>query len=895
MTSNEGPRLSRRALLRTTAATGAAAAATTLIPRAAASAAPLASPKSPDLTPAATPAKSKGGKIPTPAEYFGTPIGTDGFLARWNKMVPYFQLIGERSDRVVFEEIGKTTRGYPYVLLTISSPKNLARLDQLVATNAKLADPRGLSEAEAKQLATEGKPFYYAQAGIHSTEVGNSQAAIEWAYRLATEDSDYIEKILDNLVILLQPCQNPDGIVLVNDYFAATAGTNYERTYPDLYNKYTGHDDNRDWIMLTQVESRYNVSILNKYRPQVFQDSHGAGTSAPRLFTPPYLSPYDPNIDTILVQQTDTVGLAMQRGMTAAGMKGNGWGSEYDYWSPSRQYCVYHGSARILTEAAAASDLAYPEVGSKPLGQQTTDINFIEPYDSDTWTLRNIVDWVSQAFYSGLETVAYDTYNWLYNSYRVGTKAVTRTDAYAYVVPAGQRDPQAVQDALEIFSLGAVEIHQSASAFTADGKKYPAGSYVIPLQQPYAGFAKTLLEVQDYPQLLQYPGGPPQRPYDTTAQTLPMLLGFEADLVTKAFTADTKQLSTVRPPAPAVPAEPPSGGAYAIGPESYGVFRIVAALQQQKLPTFRAAAQFTDGGRTFPAGTFLVPPSAAARKLLLAQSKSTGIPVSALSAVPSVAGVRLKAGTRIGLLKPPDNMPSGWLMWTFDQYGVDYSVVSASDYAHLADRYDAIVMPEGVTKNSIVTGLDPKSYPSDWAWAFGVGTTGWNQLHDFVTGGGTLVSYGSGTATAQSLFGLPITSALPSGSNSDFYCPGSLLSHEFDTDNPAAWGLPADNPVWFVSDDAYKLTSTTTYPVEVVAKYPDSGEQLQSGWLIGGEHLDGAVNGLSWTVGDGYVVTFGNEIGFRTWNRSEQRMLFNAAYYGPAAKLTADQFRRLAQ
>ncbi|WP_078863819.1 M14 family zinc carboxypeptidase [Streptomyces sp. AcH 505] len=888
MTSSESSRLSRRTLLRTTAAAGAGAAATVMHPGSAA-----AAPAIPAGHEQPSTAKQDKGPIPSPATYFGTPIGTEGYLAQWSKMVPYFELIGARSDRVRYEEIGKTTRGYPYVLLTISSPKNLANLDKLVANNARLADPRGLSEAEAKQLATKSVPFYYVQAGIHSTEVGNSQAAVEWAYRLATEKSDYIEKILDNLVILLQPCQNPDGLVLVNDYFAATAGTSYARTYPDLYNKYTGHDDNRDWIMLTQVESKYNVSILNKYRPHVFQDSHGAGSSAPRLFTPPYLSPYDPNIDTILVQQTDTVGLAMQRGMTVAGMKGNGWGSEYDYWSPSRQYCVYHGAARILTEAASASNLAYPQVGTKPLGQQTTDINFIEPYDSNTWTLRNIIDWVSQAFYSGLENVAYDTYNWLYNSYRVGLKAVTRTSPYAYVIPAGQRDPQAVQDALEIFHLGAVEISQAQTAFTADGKQYPAGSYIIYLQQPYAGFAKTLLEVQEYPQLLQYPGGPPQRPYDTTAQTLPMLLGFEADLVTTSFTTRTKRLSSVKPPAVTTPSAPPRTGAYAIGPESYGVFRIVAALQKKKIPTFRAAAQFTDGGRTFPAGTFLVPPSSAARELLQAQSRATGIPVFTLRTVPAVAGAQLKQGTRIGLLKPPDNMPSGWLMWTFEQYGVDYSVVSASDYANLADTYDVIIMPEGVSKNSIVNGLNPKNYPADWAWAFGVGTTGWNQLHDFVTGGGTLVSYGSGTSTATSLLGLPLTSALPGGSSSDFYCPGSLLSQEFDTDNPVAWGLPAKNPVWFVSDDAYKLSDTTTYPVEVVAKYPDSGEQLQSGWLIGGESLNGAVNGLSWTVGKGYVVTFGSEIGFRTWNRSEQRVLFNAAYHGPSTKLTAGQFQRL--
>ncbi|WP_345630704.1 M14 family zinc carboxypeptidase [Rugosimonospora acidiphila] len=883
--------MSRRTLLKTTAAAGAAAGVATVVDPDGAAAAPATTAK----TGAAAQAAAKAGAIPTPEQYFGFQIGSDGHLATWDKMVPYFQLVASKSNRFVYEEVGKTTLGNPYVLLTISSPKNLANLDNLIAANSKLADPRGLSPTDAQTLAQTGVAFYYVQAGIHSTEVGNSQATIEWVYRLATEQSDYMSSLLDNLVILMVPCQNPDGLVLVNDYFVSTAGTNYSRTYPDLYHHYCGHDDNRDWFMLTQVESHMNVQIQNKYHPQVFQDSHQAGSSAPRMFTPPYLSPYDINIDPITVQQTDVVGLAMQRGMTAAGMKGVGWGAEYDYWTPSRQYCVYHGAVRILTEAASCSNLAYPLVSNNPIGQQTTDINFIEPYDQKTWTLRQIVDYVSVAFYSGLETVAHDTYNWLYNFYRIGTKAVTRTSPYAYVIPAGQRDPQAVRDTLEIFNLGAVEIKQAQAAFSAGGKQYPAGSYIIYLDQPYGGFAKTLLEVQDYPLLLQYPGGPPQTPYDVTAQTLPMLLGFQADAIPSSFSVSTKAVSTVKAEPVTMPDAPASGGAYAVGPESYGVYQIVSKLQKQGIPTFRAAEQFTDGGRTFPAGTFVLPPTAAARQVLQNQSKNTGIPVSAIGAVPAVSGVQLKAGTKIGLLKPPDNLPSGWLMYIFDQYGVKYSIVEAKDYKNLSGKFDAIVMPQGVSKNSITNGLNANNYPADdWSWAFGVGDAGWTALHDFVTNGGTLVAYGSGSTTAQSLFSLPISSILPNDSTK-FYCPGSLLSQELDPNNPVAWGMDPNHPVWFNEDRAYQLTSTTTYPVEVVAKYPDSGDQLQSGWLIGGQYLNGAVNGLSWTVGKGYVVTFGSEIGFRTWNRGEEKMIFNAMYYGPSAKLTAAQFQRLGQ
>ncbi|GAA2113712.1 M14 family metallopeptidase [Actinomadura alba] len=836
---------------------------------------------------------SASARIPAPDDYFGFPIGSDGNLATADKMRSYFQLIAKDSDKVDYAKLGDATLGNPYYMLTISSRKNLRDLDRLVAINNRLADPRGLSQAQAQKLAAEGKPIYYVQAGIHSTEVGNAQAMLEIAHRFATEDSPYIRHILDNAIILMVPAQNPDGLKLVNDYFTATAGTNYARTYPDLYQKYTGHDGNRDWFMFTQAESRLMVAIQNKYHPQAFQDAHQAGTGAPRMFTPPYLSPSDPNIDPITVQQTNALGMAMQRGMTAAGMKGVGWGMTYDYWSPSRQYQAYHGSVRILTEAASVSNLAYPYTSTRPIGQQEADTNFIEPYDQNVWRLRQILDYTSQAFYSGVEALANDPYNWLYNFYRVGQKAVARTDAHAYVIPANQRDPQAIHDVLDILRTGAVEIHRASTAFTAGGKDYPAGSYVVYLAQPYGAFAKTLLEVQHYPELLQYPGGPPQRPYDVTAQTLPMLLGFKADLVKDRFTVQAAPVGQAGPEPVTPPAAPGEDGAYVVGPESYGVFQIVSALQKQGIPTFRAAEKFTDRGHDFPAGTFVVPPTAQAREVLLSQSQATGIPVSTISKVPEISGTKLKPGTRIGLLKPANNMPAGWLMWMFDQYKVNYQTLKAQDYqGDLRSKYDTIVIPSDVSRNNIVNGLNANNYPPEWSWAFGVGEAGWNKLRQFVEDGGTLVTYGSATNTADQLLDLPIESVLPSGS-STFYSPGSLLSQRIDVDNPVGWGMDPENPVWFEGDDAFRVTDPGKYDVKVVSKYPDSGSQLQSGWLIGGQHLNGADNAMTFNVGKGYVVTFGNQAGFRTWNRAEQKMIFNAAYHGPSEKLAPAEFAEL--
>ncbi len=192
--------------------------------------------------------------------------------------------------------------GNPYVLATISAPENLAKLDRLVEINRRLANPRGLTAAEASKLAEEGRAFFFLYATIHSTEVGNTQALIDIAHRLATENSPYIKQILDNVVLLLVPSQNPDGQYLVVDHWYKTKGTPFTRVYPDLYHKYVGHDDNRDWFMFTQIETRMAIDIQNRYKPIITHDMHQMGSGGARIFVPPFDDPYDPNIHPILAQ-----------------------------------------------------------------------------------------------------------------------------------------------------------------------------------------------------------------------------------------------------------------------------------------------------------------------------------------------------------------------------------------------------------------------------------------------------------------------------------------------------------------------------------------------------------------------------------------------------------------
>ncbi len=428
----------------------------------------------------------------------------------------------------------------PYVLATISAPENLAKLDKLVAINKRLADPRGLSEAEAKKLAQEGRAFYLVYATIHSTEVGNTQALTEVVHRLATDSGAEIRQMLDNVVLLVVPSQNPDGQVLVVDHWYKTKGTPFARVYPDLYHKYVGHDDNRDWFMFTQIETRLAVEkVHSAYKPIITHDMHQQGANASRIFVPPFDDPYDPNVHPILAQGITSVGNAMASALVAEGKTGIEYLSRYDLWAPARQYMVYHGQPRILTEIASV-ELADPFVNPAgkdvPLGPQEVRWNYPVPYKSGEWRLRQIVDYAVTATFAGIGHVAKNRVTWLENFYRVHADWINRKAVpYAFVLPAAQRDPYETYELLNILRIGEVEIHQAKAPFTAHGRQYSAGSWVIKLAQPYGAFAKTMLERQQYPDLRLFPGGPPKPPYDVTGHTLGLLMGVEVDQIEPAL------------------------------------------------------------------------------------------------------------------------------------------------------------------------------------------------------------------------------------------------------------------------------------------------------------------------------------------------------------------------
>ena len=879
-----------------------------------------------------------------PDQYFGIHIGADGELARYPKIVDYLQHLSKATNRVKFEEIGKTTMGNPYVLATISAPENLAKLNRLVEINRRLADPRGLSEAEAKRLAQEGRAFYFVYGTIHSTEVGNTQSLIEIAHRLATDSSPEIKQILDNVVILLVPSQNPDGQYLVVDHWYKTKGTPFTRTYPDLYHKYVGHDDNRDWFMFTQKETRLAIQIHSKYKPIITHDMHQQGSGGSRIFVPPFDDPYDPNVHPIVAQGIMTAGQAMASALVSEGKGGVEWLARYDLWAPARQYMLYHGQPRILTEIASVN-LADPLVNAdgSPMGPQEARWNFPLPYRKSAWRLRDIVDYGNTAALAGMAHVAKYRTAWLENFYRIHADWVNRTEApYAFVVPAAQRDPFETFEMLDILRIGEVEIHQAKAAFKAGGRDYAAGSWVIKTAQPYGAFAKTMLERQKYPDLRLYPGGPPKPPYDVTGHTLWMLMGVEVDQIEKPFEAALDLVKTPRPAAPAFPSV--TQGSFLIDPSSNAGFIAAARLQAAKVPVYRAA-----DSATVAAGTWIVPVSAESGRILGQVSRETGLEVRAADRAIAGDVYRLKPETRIGLWRGANNMPAGWMTWVFEQYGFNHKAIASTDFQKdLASQYDAIVLPDGTSRQTIVNGLSPERNDKEFAWAYGVGDAGWKALGDWVRGGGTLVAIGSAVETARQLLDLPIEASLPeprgfggrgggaggggggrggrgaapqaaatavdpnralrdafsSPASLDallrervidpttlFYCPGSLLQNEFNTAHPVAFGMPASWPIFFEGDQAYRLKPGFTIQSEVVSRYPTQGPILQSGWLLGEDLLRDQANVVAFRVGKGYVVTLGSQVDFRAQPRATFKLLFNALFHGPSTRVPASAMR----
>jgi hypothetical protein len=474
--------------------------------------------------------------IPAPEDVLGFVPGDDRKLASWSQVVNYFEQLAQASDRVKFETLGNSTIGKPFVMATISAPENLARLDDYRKIQELLADPRKLGlpggrDRKAAELIRRGKAIVLITCGIHSTEVGSYLSSMLIAHRLASSNDPAIQSVLQNTIILLVPSLNPDGVDIVKDWYDKTLGTPYEGTDPpELYHKYTGHDNNRDWYAFTQVETQLTVAkIHNVWHPQIVHDIHQQGSTGSRLFLPPYMRPVEPNVPKQIVAGYTELGNFMAREMRGQGFKGITTNSTYDAWSPSRAYSHYHGGVRILSETASCKiatpitvkfdQLRKAEQGYDPKKESAT---FGPLWNGGEWHLRDITNYMTTAAFLLLRHASENREEWLNRFYAIGKEAVRPENpglVNAFVIPPADNSARLL-DALE---RGGVEI-EFPGTFIINRRRYPQGAAVIRLAQPYGGFARALLKTQQYPDLRDS-SGRPQQPYDVTAHTLSLLMG----------------------------------------------------------------------------------------------------------------------------------------------------------------------------------------------------------------------------------------------------------------------------------------------------------------------------------------------------------------------------------
>lgn len=481
-------------------------------------------------------------QVPDPESFFGHPLGADRRLADWEGLVAWYDDVGAASGRVRVDTVGTTTEGRPFIVATITSPANHARLARLRQIQQTLADPRRISSSsERERLLDEGRAVVLVTHGIHSTEVGSTQAAARLAHRLATSDEPSVREILDETIVVQIPSQNPDGTQWVTDWYDQWVGTPYEAApLPWLYHSYVGHDNNRDWYAFTQKETRLVVEHgHNAWRPQVVHDVHQMGGGGARIFLPPYIDPWEPNVDPALTAAVNRLGMAVASELIGQGRAGVVVNAIYDAFSPARAYSHYHAGARILSETASAMLASPMDVpgetvrGGRAYDASVSTWNHPVPWRGGRWGLPEIVDHMESAAFALLEEVARDRRGWLETSLGIAERAVAGWEEWpeAWVIPSpatGASGQAGVDYLLHALTTADVEVRRTRAPTRVAGVDLPVGSWVVPMRQPYAGFAQALLERQRYPDLREYPGGPPRRPYDVTAHTLPLLFGVDA-------------------------------------------------------------------------------------------------------------------------------------------------------------------------------------------------------------------------------------------------------------------------------------------------------------------------------------------------------------------------------
>jgi hypothetical protein len=840
--------------------------------------------------------------ITSPTTFFGFQMGADRQMARWDRMVEYYKQLEKESPKLKVVDMGPTTMGNPFLLVVISSPANLAALEPIRQANLKISDPRGVAEAEIRKLVAGGKAIVCQTMSMHATEIGGSQMAPELAWDLLSRTDAETQRILDNVVFLMVPSFNPDGQIMVTDWYRKTLGTPSEGVnYPSLYQKYVGHDNNRDAFQTNMVEAQYVAKILFRdWIPQAYVDHHHMGSYGARIYLPPYAEPVRPSADPLVWRELSWYGAHMaykeeedsKSGVVNAAIY-SGWGHFGFHW-----ITPFHNIAGMLTESASAR-LATPlyihpdqlEGRTRGLPEYEEQTTFPNPWPGGWWRLRDVVERQKISAWAALDLAARNRETVLWNAYLKAKRQTARGAAgspKAFVIPAAQHDGLTALTLVEKLLAQGVEIQRAPKGLTVDGMSYGPGSFVITMAQPKMGVVRWLLGRTSYPDntYTRDRDGAPIRPYDMATDTMAEFMGVRVDPIDAAIDADLVKVSGPLRPAGQITK---GGAGYRLDGRLNASFKAVNLLLDKGVAVQRLDTA-TEAGRP---GDFIV--GAGAADAATAAATATGVDFAALKTLPA-QGVRPVKRLRLAMYKRyyGGNMDEGWTSWVLEQFGFPYKSVFDAEIkaGKLNDTYDVIILPNdstGMMSGERVTpfgGGQPPVYPEEYR--SGLGKEGAEALKAFVEKGGTIVTMGEAGAYAIEKFGLPVRNVLAGEKTTDFWCPGSTLRVKFDTAHPLAYGMPSQGlAVFLAGSQVYEvLRSDRNERVETIATFVDR-EVLQSGWLIGEAKIAKKAAMVSVSLGQGKVVL----IGFRPQHRAQAhgtfKLLFDSLVSVPAATTTA--------
>jgi hypothetical protein len=833
--------------------------------------------------------------IQSPESAFGFRMGADRELADWPGLQRYFEAVAGASNRVELVDAGPSTDGRRMIAAVVSSPENIARLEEIRANALRLADPRTLDEAAAMALAARQPVIVAVGMSIHATEIGATQAAPELLHTLATSEDAEVLRALRDVVLILFPSINPDGHVLTVDWYKKWKGTEFEGSnMPWLYHRYVGHDINRDSFMMNMAENRTLADFFyRRWHPQVFLAMHQMGPRGPRFFVPPNADPIDPNYDPLVWRTAGLLGHAMALALEEDGRQGVVQNALYDYYWPGYEDSapIGHNTVTILTEAASVR-VATPITVAKDqltggLGfpDHSPTTRFPNPWPGGQWRLRDIVDYDLSAARGMLGAAARYREELVRNFYRMGKRQVElglKGGPYAFIIPPGQFDAHAARKLEQLLIDGAVEVRRALEPFRVAETVYPQGTDLILMAQPFRAYAKTLLEVQQYPVRRGPPGTPIERPYDVAGWTLPLQMNVKVDRIDQYFEpppATRLERATIAPAR--VWGEVRKPAFYVIDGRGNGASIAINRLLKAGARVSWLKEPMALEGHTYEAGALVVDEAKGVREAVEAVARDLGLRVTASAGRPPQAAQAI-GNVRIALYKPwVENIDEGWTRWLLEQYEFPFENISDADIRRggLRARFDAIVIPDQGAER-LIAGHPAGTMPPEYAG--GLGAEGVDMLRQFVTGGGTLVALDSASELAINMLGAPVKDVTRGLPPDEYFCPGSVIKLQLDQD-PLTYGVPRETAGFCAFNGAFDVQPGGTAPgptARVIGRYAASGVLL-SGWLEGERVVAGKGAMVEVRSGQGRAILFGFRPQHRAQSHATFRLFFNALHTAP--------------